>query len=87
MNSKKPHPNFSKKKKKSDFIFVVGDHLIAKGDYSKEFYFYTLPTSPPLELECETSYDSVTPKWKNPTIGLKNGTEYKFIYNLQSGKH
>ena len=61
---------------------ILGTTLITDGETSDEFYFYTLPTSPPSDLECATTYDSLSLTWGNPTIGMVDNTSYQFSYTL-----
>ena len=63
-------------------IWHLGTTLITDGETSDEFYFYTLPTSPPSDLECATTYDSLSLTWGNPTIGMVDNTSYQFSYTL-----
>ena len=41
-----------------------------------------MPTSPPSDLECATTYDSLSLTWGNPTIGMVDNTSYQFSYTL-----
>lgn len=62
--------------------WYLGTTLITDGETSDAFYFYTLPTSPPSDLECATTYDSLSLTWGNPTIGMVDNTSYQFSYTL-----
>ena len=59
--------------------------MIAKGTSSDDFYFFTLPSSPPSDLECVAStFESLDLKWKypDPNEMFANDTVYHFSYNL-----
>ena len=54
------------------FLFLIEIYQIAKGHESYPFYFYTLPTSPPLDLECVLTTDSTIKfEWNIPKYGIK----------------
>ena len=56
--------------------------MITEGETSDEFYFYTLLSSPPSSLECETLYNQMDLTWNNPTNGLDSGTLYECSYTV-----
>ena len=56
--------------------------MITEGETSDEFYFYTLLSSPPSSLECETLYNQMDLTWNNPTNGLDSGTSYECSYTV-----
>ena len=56
--------------------------MITEGETSDVFYFYTLPTLPPADLACETTYDSLSLTWSQPTLGMEENTTYYYSYNL-----
>ena len=68
--------------KMHDFSCLTEISLITEGETSEEFYFYTLPTSPPSDLACDTTYDTLSLTWSDPTMGMVENTTYQFSYNL-----
>ena len=64
-----------------DFI-LLDTNVITEGETSDEFYFYTLLSSPPSSLECETLYNQMDLTWNNPTNGLDSGTSYEYSYSV-----
>ena len=72
--------------KMHDFSCLTEINLITEGETSEEFYFYTLPTSPPSDLACDTTYDTLSITWSDPTIGMVENTTYQFSYNLVDSK-
>lgn len=64
-----------------DFI-LIDTNVITEGETSDEFYFYTLLSSPPSSLECETLYNQMDLTWNNPTNGLDSGTSYEYSYSV-----
>ena len=56
--------------------------LVAKGDASEVFYFSTLPTSPPHNLECEATENQLTFTWAKPTNYPDSILEEKYLYNF-----
>ena len=67
------------------FSDVTGKNLITEGETSDLFFFFTSPSSPPVEVNCETTEKSIVPKWKNPTShGMNKNDVYKFKWYLSS---
>ena len=70
---------------------VTGTNLISEGETSESFFFFTSPSSPPVKISCETTENSIVPKWKNPnTHGMNTNDTYKFkwylsIFGLDAG--
>ena len=65
---------------------VTGTNLISEGETSEHFFFFTSPSSPPVKISCETTEDSIVPKWKNPkTHGMNANDLYKFKWRLSIG--
>ena len=76
------------------YLFSAGDNLITTGQTSKDFFFNTLPTSQPMNLECaDTTFERVKATWKNPIIGMDYSigssldNDYKFKFSLIRGKY
>ena len=67
------------------FNNLSGSHLISEGHNSDEFYFFTTPSSPPSSLACDTTSDSLTLTWRDPTIGMELQKSYQFDYRLVAG--
>ena len=66
-----------------NYDFILTDtNVITEGETSDEFYFYTLLSSPPSSLECETLYNQMDLTWNNPTNGLDSGTSYEYSYTV-----
>ena len=67
----------------TNYVFNLTDtNVITEGETSDEFYFYTLLSSPPSSLECETLYNQMDLTWNNPTNGLDSGTSYECSYTV-----
>ena len=56
--------------------------MITVGETSEEFQFYTLLSSPPSSLVCETTDDTLSISWSDPTVGLVAGTDYTYSFSL-----
>ena len=70
-------------KLKNLFFFWFADtNLITEGETSDEFYFYTLPSSVPANLECDADFETLSINWEDPTIGMVSNTSYTFSYSL-----
>ena len=67
------------------YLSSIGNTLITEGETSYPFYFYTLPTTPPIMMACESTLDSITFKWKKPTTGMVDQTVYHYDYSLSQG--
>jgi hypothetical protein len=67
-------------------FFLIDTNVITEGETSDEFYFYTLLSSPPSSLECETLYNQMDLTWNNPTNGLDSGTSYEYSYSVTDSK-
>ena len=73
-------------------ICLLDINLITEGETSEAFYFYTLPTTEPSDLTCETTiiagisasdyYYNAAFSWQNPTTGISEDIAYQFSYNL-----
>ena len=51
------------------YILISGNQVIANGETSDAFYFYTLVTSPPSNVKCEPiDSESFQISWKPPQI-------------------
>ena len=57
-------------------------NLITVGETSEEFQLYTLLSSPPSSLACETTADTLSISWSDPTVGLVAGTDYTYSFSL-----
>ena len=57
-------------------------NLITVGETSEEFQFYTLLSSPPSSLACETTDNTLSISWSDPTVGLVAGTDYTYSFSL-----
>ena len=57
-------------------------NLITVGETSEEFQFYTLLSSPPSSLACETTDNTLSISWNDPTVGLVAGTDYTYSFSL-----
>jgi hypothetical protein len=57
-------------------------NLITVGETSEEFQFYTLLSSPPSSLACETTDNTLSISWSDPTVGLVSGTDYTYSFSL-----
>ena len=57
-------------------------NLITVGETSEEFQLYTLLSSPPSSLVCETTDDTLSISWSDPTVGLVAGTDYTYSFSL-----
>ena len=67
------------------YFSSIGTTLITEGETSDPFYFATLPTSPPVQQECVSTWDSLSFKWNNPTEGMVDETVYHYAYRLLKG--
>jgi hypothetical protein len=62
--------------------------LITEGETSDDFYFYTVPSTLPSNLECTASYTEdyehmIELTWDDPTIfDLDEDSTYKYSYSL-----
>ena len=65
-------------------------NLITEGDNSKDFFIHTLPSSPPSNLECKTTFDSLELTWTYPSSGMfddfNDASFYHFYYELNESK-
>ena len=66
---------------------ILGNNLITGGETSDEFYVYTSPTLQPADLQCDTTYDTISLTWRHPTLGMdfiENSTTptFQFSYTL-----
>ena len=64
------------------FFWFTDTNLITEGETSDEFYFYTLPSSVPANLECDADFETLSINWEDPTIGMVSNTSYTFSYSL-----
>ena len=64
------------------FVCFADTNLITEGETSDEFYFYTLPSSVPANLECDADFETLSINWEDPTIGMVSNTSYTFSYSL-----
>ena len=69
----------------SRFYAYLGNNLIAEGESSDEFYFFTLPSSPPADLKCKTESHSLSLRWRDPIIGMIENVTYQYSYDLIAG--
>ena len=72
-------------------FFLAETNLVARGETSADFYFHTLPSSPPTALTCEGNSNSLNLTWKYSEIGMykesnNQATKYRFIYQLSTSK-
>ena len=73
-------------------LFLLAEtNLVARGETSADFYFHTLPSSPPTALTCEGNFDSLHLTWKYSQVGMykdsnNQATKYKFVYQLSTSK-
>ncbi len=49
---------------------------------SNKFYFFTLPSSLPADLECKAESHALSLQWTDPTIGMVENVTYHYNYNL-----
>ena len=73
------------------YIFFLSEsNLITEGDNSEDFFIHTLPSSPPLDLKCETTFDSLNLTWTFPFTGMfeqsNDVSYYYFKYELIESK-
>ena len=70
--------------------FLSESNLITEGDNSEDFFIHTLPSSPPLDLDCKTTFDSLDLTWTFPSTGMfedsNDETFYHFYYELSESK-
>ena len=64
------------------YVWFADTNLITEGETSDEFYFYTLPSSVPANLECDADFETLSINWEDPTIGMVSNTSYTFSYTL-----
>ena len=73
---------------KTFFSFLKDITLITEGETSDDFYFYTVPSTLPSNLECTASYNEdyghmIELTWNDPTtFDLDEDSTYKYSYIL-----
>ena len=53
--------------------------MITEGENSNKFYFFTLPSSIPADLECKAESHALSLQWTDPTIGMVENVTYHYI--------
>ena len=83
-------PNLEKWSYMYIYFFLSESNLITEGDNSEDFFIHTLPSSPPLDLKCETTFDSLNLTWTFPFTGMfeqsNDVSYYYFKYELIESK-
>ena len=70
------------------FSFLKDITLITEGETSDDFYFYTVPSTLPSNLECTASYTEdyghmIELTWNDPTtFDLDEDSTFKYSYSL-----
>ena len=72
-------------------MYLISEsNLITEGDNSEDFFINTLPSSPPSDLECTTTFDSLELTWTYPSSGMfddfSDASLYHFYYELNESK-
>ena len=71
-----------------DILSFPENTLITEGESSDTFHFFTLPSTPPSDLACTSTFESLTLKWNDPTRGMPEmiNQAYRFAYSLTDGR-